>query len=139
MIKQLATTGGSTFVSMIIMLFGDNLVERMGEKEVRYIVVFIALFIVNYTLINGAFELWELRKKKRNLHVDLDLLDVEHLNVLRILWKKRYITPTEKQREACIFLRDVGLVARSGLREYILTPTGKDVCRKLAEYDFQHV
>lgn len=138
----------STAICALSLLFGDNVVGRIGEKNMQRLVFAITMGFASYVFLLSTcrtiqfFLEWRDRKRAEEkaatkFDKDFSQLRPEHVDVLRALWEKRVITRNEDNRAAVAWLEDMGM-AKLGKYvgnnlAYKLTKKGEDVCDRLIE------
>lgn len=131
--KKLVTisTVGSFIVGVVSMLIE---LAALGE-EMKYLVTFLATFIVSFATIFSALllvrEHREKVKVKSELDADVSRFEPIHLEILRILLNRGTLVLTGDFKDAAEYLIYNGFVGRISPDKITFTKKGKEVARKL--------
>lgn len=145
---QNACAVASTAICALSLLFGDNVVGRLGEKNMQKIAFAITMGFASYFVLLTASTtiqvFLERQDKKRaeekaatKFNRNFSQLRPEHVDALRELWENKRIVRDESNENVVLWLCDSGMVrafTTSGNNlAYKLTKKGEDVCDRLIE------
>lgn len=135
-----AITG--TAICALSWLFGDNVLGRLGDKNMQKIAFAITMGIASYFVLLTASTtiqfFLERRDKKRaeekeqsELDDDVSRLKPIHLEMLRILLDERTLVLNDDFRNSVDYLVYNGFVGRISPDKITFTKKGKEVAMKL--------
>lgn len=149
---QNACAVASTAICALSLLFGDNVVGRIGEENMQRLVFAITMGFASYfvlltasTTIQVFLERLDKKRAEERAAIkfdkDFSQLRPEHVNVLRELWEKKRIVRNESNENVVLWLCDSGMVrafTTSGNNlAYKLTKKGEDVCDRLIDNSWE--